>query len=753
MGAIGQECDVIVGIMWAGCAMATGAVTPTLAATSGAREPVGEQSATIVVTALKRAERPQDVPLSLSVLSSDRIARWHVSQADDMIAGVANMQASATVGENTPIFAIRGVSMSDFSLNQSSPVALYHDEVYKGNFALMGIALYDLDRVEVLRGPQGTLYGRNSTGGAVNVVMRAPTFRREGHAALGLGNFNRREFSGVYNSPLADNLAIRLAATAAGADGWFRNIVPGGRNLNGTRELAGRLSLLWEAAPDIRATLRLSASAQYPSNYGSLSTPGAAGTGAGVYEAYGAGESYTRDALSRRTIEANYTPRRRARTYAAALTTTFGLADGLTLTSITAYDRGSLFIPEDTDGSPLQTLEIPYIGRVSQWSQELRLTGEKGGRLRWIAGLYGIRESVYNATRMGFWRDVDTNGDGRMTVEDCMLTFPVACDISNHFRQVKKSAAAYGDIRMALTDGLALRGGLRLTREVGAQRGLTAEARGIDGQLAQLLIPSTNTRFSDNNLSGKVGIEWRVDADTLLYASAGRGYRGNSFNGQAFFDRSEATVARPERVDALEAGVKAGLSDNRLSISATAFHYAYRDQQFLSVSPATAAQTVVNLDRSTIYGGEVEINAFPHPKVDIGMSLGLLHSHVDKGIVNGVDLRGNRLLLAPRMTAAIDAGVTVIDDGVHHLRIGTTVTHMGGQFFEILNTPRLRQSAYMLVGGSIEWKWGRNSLLLWGKNITNRFYYTSRIDLSGFGFDYSHIGTPRTYGLTVRRMF
>lgn len=708
---------------------------------------------TIVVTALRRAERPLDVPVSLSLLTSEVMARRHVSQADDLVQGIANMQSSATVGDNTPIFAIRGVSMSDFSLNQSSPVALYYDEVYKGNFALMGIALYDVERVEILRGPQGTLYGRNSTGGAVNLVSHAPTFRQEGYVSLGLGNFARREARAVYNSPLSSNMAVRVAVSAAGADGWFRNVAPGARNLNGTRELAGRLSFLWDASPDIRLALRLSASTQTPSNYGSLSIPGAAGIGAGVYEAYGTGTSYMRTGLSRRELAANYTPRRRAHNQAAALTTTFRLGDGLTLTSISAYDHGSLFIPEDTDGSPLQTLEIPYTGRASQWSQELRLVAEERNGIGWIAGLYAIRESLFNATRMGFWRDLDVDGDGAMTAADCAAAFPVACDISNSFDQIKKSVAAYADVRVALSDHLALRGGLRATRDVGLQRGLSAQANGIDGKLVQVLIPPTDTRYSNNNLSGKIGAEWRFGDDILLFASAGRGYRGSSFNGQAFFDVAEATVARPERVDALEAGVKAELAGQRLSASATLFRYAYRDQQFLSVNPANAAQTVVNLDRSMIQGGEVEIIARPHRAIDMTVSFGLLDSRVVRGIVNGVDVRGNSLSLAPSATAALDAGVTVLDDNRHRLRVGATISHVGSQFFEILNTPRLRQSAYTLIGGSIEWRTGRNTVTLWGKNLTNSFYYTSRIDLSGFGFDYSHLGTPRTYGLTVGRGF
>ena len=133
-------------------------------------------SGEIVVTAAKRSENLQSVPISVSAITGDALAKSRVTSVDNLVNKVANLQLSSTVGDNTPIFSLRGVSMSDFSLNQSSPVATYYDEVYKGNFAFLGVALYDIERVEVLRGPQGTLYGKNTTAGAVNITTRKPSF-------------------------------------------------------------------------------------------------------------------------------------------------------------------------------------------------------------------------------------------------------------------------------------------------------------------------------------------------------------------------------------------------------------------------------------------------------------------------------------------------------------------------------------------------------------------------------------------------
>ena len=157
----------------------------------------------IVVTASKRAENLQSVPISVSAIGGDALERARVTSVDDLVTKVANLQLTSIVGDNTPIFALRGVSMSDYSLNQSSPVATYYDEVYKGNFAFLGVSMFDLERVEVLRGPQGTLYGKNTTGGAVNLIARKPRLgETSGYVNAGYGNYNRIDLNGAVSVPL-----------------------------------------------------------------------------------------------------------------------------------------------------------------------------------------------------------------------------------------------------------------------------------------------------------------------------------------------------------------------------------------------------------------------------------------------------------------------------------------------------------------------------------------------------------------------
>ncbi|MFY8194174.1 MAG: TonB-dependent receptor, partial [Novosphingobium sp.] len=612
--------------------------------------PAGEAPAEIVVTAQKRAENLSDIPLSLSVLSGQTVEAARLTQADDLAGRIPNLRFSATVGENTPIFSLRGVSMSDFSLNQAGPVAVYYDEVYKGNFAFLGVQLYDLARIEVLRGPQGTLYGKNTTGGAINYVAEKPRFEFGGYLKAGLGNYSRSEFQGALNIAATSTVAARIAFTAARADGWFRNRLPRQDDLSSTREYGVRGTLLWAPSDRAEIVLRLATSLQNPRNYGNYSKPGPDGIGAGVYEAYGQGSSYFREGLGPRELEANFTARRHARTWSAALTGTFRLTDALTLTSVSGWDRGSLFVPEDTDGSPTRALEIPYTDRGTQFGQELRLAWDDGGPFSAIAGVHYHREDLFNATDLNFWTDLDVDGNGRVDAGDCTGNSSLlACVISNRFDQEKRSWAAFGDARLKIAPRTTLRGGLRFTHDSGLQKGLTSQVRGIDGVLVATLIPALDRRFSGNNLSGKVGLDQELEDGTLLFASYSRGYRASGFNAQAFFDPAEAGVARPETIDAVEVGTKTRVG--ALGLSFTAFHYTYRNQQFLSVNPADATQTLVNLDRSRIYGAELEIDVRPHPDLSFNGGLGLLRARAQNGLISGLDVRGHHLSNAPAVTA------------------------------------------------------------------------------------------------------
>jgi iron complex outermembrane receptor protein len=694
-----------------------------------------------VVTAAKRSENLQSVPISVSAVGGDQLAKSRITNVDSLVTKVANLQLTSIVGDNTPIFALRGVSMSDYSLNQSSPVATYYDEVYKGNFAFLGVAMYDLERVEVLRGPQGTLYGKNTTGGAVNIISRdAKLGETSGYFNAGYGNYNRVDLNGAVNVPLGDKAALRVAGTFARADGWFKNVVPGMPDLAETREWAVRGTLKWEPLDGVRFTLRASHSFQNPHNYGIYAQP----------------EATNRPGLSTWQIASDVATRRRAVTNSVALTANIDLSDALALTSITSYDAGTLFFREDTDGTASRLLEIPYYDKASQFAQDLRLTSNFGGPFDFILGAYFNREKVFNSTSFEIATDDDVNGDGSITAADCAEGFPLACKVSNRFDQVKKSIALYSDLKYKLTDALTLRGGLRYTHDTGTQSGFTSNAFGYDDVLVMNLIPNSTLRFSTDNLSGKIGVDYKLASGDLLYASVSRGYRAPSFNAQAFFDPAELSVAKAEQVTSYEVGAKTRLWDRRVTLNMAAFYYDYRNQQFINVDPTTAAQTLLNIPKSRIYGAEAELNIRASEALSLRAGLGLLSARIQKGTVSGVDVAGHKLSNAPDFSANAGVDVTVAKGGWGALSLHPEVAYQSAQYFEVINIARLEQKGYALVGGHIDWESadGRYTASAWAKNLSNKLYFTSRVDLlAGFGFDYNHIGNPRTYGVTVGAKF
>ncbi|WP_371422655.1 TonB-dependent receptor [Tardiphaga sp.] len=695
----------------------------------------------IVVTAAKRTENMQSVPISVSAIGGDMLTKARITSVDSLVTKVANLQLSAVVGENTPIFSLRGVSMSDYSLNQSSPVATYYDEVYKGNFAFLGVAMYDLERVEVLRGPQGTLYGKNTTGGAVNIISReAKLGETSGYLNLTYGNYDRVEANGAVNLPLGDKAALRVAGTFARAHGWFENVAPGMPDLASTREYAFRGTLRAEPTDGLTFVLRASTSFQNPQNYGVYAQPIA----------------INRPDLSTRQIASDVPDRRRARTTSVAWTISLDLSDSFALTSITSYDSGSLYFKEDTDGTAAKTLEIPYYDKASQFAQDLRLTSNTGGPFDFILGAYFNREKVYNRTSFEIGTDVDVNGDGVVDAQDCADGLPVACKTQNQFTQIKKSLALYSDLKYKLSDAVTLRGGLRYTHDSGSQNDFISQALGVDDSLVATLIPLTDLQFKKNNISGKIGIDYKLADGNLIYASYSRGYRAPSFNAQAFFDPSELSVAKAEQVASYEVGVKTQFWDRRITLNAAGFYYDYKNQQFINIDPGSGAQTLLNIPKSRIYGGEAELTVRPLPMLTWRAGMGLLATRIREGSLSGVNVAGNRLSNAPTLTLNSGIDWTLAEGRLGAFSLHPEVTYQSSQYFEVLNISRLRQSGYVLINGHLDWESpnGRLTASLWAKNLTSKVYFTSRVDLlAGFGLDYNHLGNPRTYGITLGAKF
>jgi iron complex outermembrane recepter protein len=753
----------------------------------------------IVVTAEKRSESLQSVPVSVTALTGAQLAQLKMDSPSDLVTQVPNLQVNGIVGEGSPLFSLRGVSMFDYSLNQSSPVASYIDEVYKGNFTLFGVELYDLERVEVLRGPQGTLYGKNTTGGAINFITHKPGFDTEGDIKVGAGNYNRREVEGDFQTALVpERVAVRFAFTYTKVDGFIQNVHPGSPDLEGVDQYGVRLSLLYKASDDLDFTLRFSKSMQDPQNYaiigGRIPAPSATSPGGVGFTGYFRTQdgTYTGVPLTNYQIAQSYTPRRRQDNEALALTGEWKVSPTNKFTSITSWDEGSLFNPEGTDGAPYYIWKIPYFGKTRQVTQDLRLTSTGDAALRYIVGAYYQHEIIFNSTENQIftdpafntfhdYRDCAASSFGPGAGYNIGTNINLGCDYFNSFDQIRNSWAAYTDDSYRLADWITLRAGLRYNHDNGSQKNALDQLRGSDqvpianlGFFSQqpngtygptlalpgspnysALVNQTRSQFLHNTaVTGRAGADFTLTSDALLYLNYSRGYRSAAFNAQFLFTPGDLTTVKPETLDSYEAGFKTSWLNHRVQVDGALFRYQYKNQQIINVYP-TGPQPLINLGKSKIDGGELEIVTRPVHSLTLRASAGFLHSEVQQGVLATGSINGQQLPYAPHVsgTVAMDWEAWQVAPGKINLHVD--MNYNSKQFLALPNEDAISQGGYSLLNGRLSFVSGDDKwdLGIWARNIADKFYLTNAVDVQGFGFDYRHVGTPRMFGGDVHYHF
>jgi iron complex outermembrane recepter protein len=755
--------------------------------------------AEIVVTAEKRSETLQSVPVSVTALTAGQLAQLKLDSPSDLVTQVPNLQVNGIVGEGSPLFSLRGVSMFDYSLNQSSPVASYIDEVYKGNFVLFGVELYDLERVEVLRGPQGTLYGKNTTGGAINFITHKPGFDTEADIKIGVGNYNRREVEGdLQTAVIPDRIAVRFAFTYTKVDGFIQNVLPGHPDLEGVDQYGVRLSLLYKANEDLALTLRYSKSMQDPQNYaimdGRIPPPSGSNPGGVGFTGYFRTQdgTYTGVPLTNYQIAQDYTPRRRQDNEALSLTGEWTVSPANKFTSITSWDEAALFNPEGTDGAPYAIWSIPYTGKTRQVTQDLRLTSTGDAPLRYILGAYYQHEIIFNSTENQIftdpafntfhdYRDCAASSFGPGSGYNIGSNINLGCDYYNSFDQIRNSWAAYTDDSYKVADWITLRGGLRYNHDNGAQKNALDQLRGSDqvpianlGFFSQqpggaigpaLALPGSpnyaaivnQTRRQDLHdvaVTGRAGIDFTLSPEALLYFNYSKGYRSGAFNAQFLFTPGDLTTVKPETLNAYEVGFKTSWLDHRVQIDGAVFHYQYKDQQIINVYP-TGQQPLINLGKSKIDGGELEIVTRPVRALTVRASAGFLRSDVQDGVLATGSIDGQELPYAPHVSATVAMDWEALQIDAVKINLHLDTDYNSKQYLALPNEAAISQGGYSLLNGrlslqSADDKWDAG---VWGRNMANKFYLTNAVDVQGFGFDYRHVGTPRMFGVDAQYHF
>ena len=704
----------------------------------------------IIVTAQKKAESSQDVPISISAYSGDSLEDLGVEGTADLGRLVPGLEISSSSGTGSQlIVTLRGVGLNDFNTNNSGPVGIYSDEVYISSPILTAFQFFDTERVEVLKGPQGTLYGRNTTGGAIKFVSNKPSEEFEFSARGSYSSFNTTSLEAAVSGPISDNIRGRLAVAKDDSDGFLRNI-------SGDRDENGRDTLYWRGMVDFDVSdnffLRANIHGAQDNSPAFKTTH--QGIGPGGSDALGyVGPTDPREGNYNRTEKINIDA------IGGYLEANVEFGD-ITLTSVTAYDEADSLYPEDTDSSNLQIVEIDY-GVVSETiTQELRLQSD-GETFDWLLGGYYLDETLTQNQTVDLFRELRplTGGlfdDGTNTGGAPVLFSRAIND------QDTQTLAVFGQVDYDVSDRLTLSLGGRYTDE---QRDFVATANLEEPDTFG--VPSVPVYSFDGLEIGKNAFSWRVGADykatddILVYANVSRGFKSGGFNGGFLsLDPAEAEVLTepydPEFLTAYEAGIKSDLLDNKLRLNASVFLNDFKGLQALTLlnrGPGnTPLQVLDNASDAQVFGVEFDAVFYPVENFLLNLTASFLDSELkDFQSASGMDFSGNRLANTPARSVT---GVARYDYDLGSMGgayAQASFAYKSDIFFTPDNSPLNAQDDYSLVNARIGYQaesenWGAAVFV---NNLGDTEYLYNSTNLSDFGIITQYFGAPRSYGVEL----
>ena len=747
-------------IAWAvlqGCAHAQ-----TAGSAAPAPVPAAGQLQTITVSAERRIENIREVPSAVSALQGEVLDVLNTGGQDiRMLSGrVPSLNIESSFGRAFPRFYIRGYGNTDFRLNASQPVSLVYDDVVQENPILKGFPIFDIDRVEVLRGPQGTLFGRNTPAGVVKFDSVRPTSKMEGYGSLSFGTYDTVNAEGAANIPLGKGMAARISVLNQTRSDWVSNTFAAGPTpkLEGYRDSAMRTQFLFEPskelsvlanvhARDFRGSARL-----FRAN---IIQPGTNNLVAGFDPA-----RISTDGRNSSELQ-NYGGNLRIKVDLGGV----ALYSVTGLESVNTYSRGDIdggfganFLPSSGPGNiPFASESADGMKDHRQFTQELRLESTAAGPLSWQGGVFLFRESY--------------------RVESFSYDSLSATNAQNGYERVKQTNDAYavfGAVNYAVTPELKLRGGLRYTKD---KKDFAVEdytnsdfvpcVLSRKCTLAQLkTFGPTTAAPSDGKVSWDLSAGYAVDKDTNVYVRAATGFRGSSVQGAGAFN--DQSVARPETNDSIEAGIKADLLNKRARLAFNVFAYQVKDLQLTAVGGAANANILLNARKAQGRGFELDFQSYITDNLLTTIGLGYNDTKIkDPGLAvaacaactvtnpktaAGLALiDGNPLPQAPKTTASFTLKYSQ-PIGAGELYAFTDWVYRDKVSFFLYKSTEFTGKALTEGGLRVGYNWanGKYDVAAFGRNITNQIRVVGGIDFNNLtGF----INDPRTYGVQFRAMF
>ncbi len=721
----------------------------------------------VLVTATHRTENLQDIAVTVTAISGEEMERADIFDPTTIALRVPGM----TYGEFAPgqaIISIRGINSADDGAGLDNSVAVFLDGVYIGRSAAINFDMFDLERLEVLRGPQGTLFGRNAIGGAINVVTSKPSDELTAKFGLTVGNFGILRYRGLFSGPLSDNLSGKVSFTHREHDGYVRNVILG-TDVSDEDQTSVRGQLRyttdkseWLLSGDWMEDDRGDMGRTPVVNRAPLLQILAANGGGGDWET-----AISRAGFSKRN------------------------ASGVSLQGDVSFDQGlfttiTAFRNADTDwempsvGAPLGALGIPFdeviddiVEDISSFSQEFRWTSDLDGNVQYTAGLYYLSEDterteIFRITKAG------TYGDPAVPWK---LTDPGSqAIIGNEYAYTANdttSYAAYAEATWTPVDRWSFTLGGRFTKDkkdytaisvncglvnppdpsiIGTQFENWPECGGVGSSL-KIIAEAFEVNPSDSwsNFSPKIAAQFFAQDNMMFFGTISRGFKSGGFAGSQGIESVAADPVDQETVTNFELGMKADFFDNTFRLNMTAFYMDYEDLQIVRFGPVPGSAfgtfITTNIGSADIYGLETEFTWIATERLRFSGNLALLDTEANDLIINGNDLSGTQLRQAPKTSYNIMADYN-LPTGFGPLDFHLEFSHVDEQLNDYLFTATVIDEQDLL-DARIGWTSdnGTWQVSLWGKNLTNEAYFahTYVIGPGVIGV----WGPPKTYGVTA----
>ncbi|AMK26537.1 TonB-dependent receptor (plasmid) [Sphingobium sp. SJ10-10] len=745
------------------------------AAGQGATGPQSGSSAVddIIVTAQKRAQSLSDVGMTINAASGDQLQNAGVTDLSQL--AIVAPGFSASVGPlGYPLYSLRGVNF--YSNSGASPAAVnaYLDEAPLSYPIMTGGLLLDVERVEVLKGPQGTLFGQNSTGGAINVISAKPTNSFATGALLDANHFGQVRLEGFVSGPISDTLKARVALTTTQFGAWQHDPTTGREN-GDQNKFGARLSTEW--ATTDRLTLSVIGNAfidrsEIQQLQASLVTPADPTNPAPGLT------TYPLATKNRETgIDPNFNTRGNIQTYQAIVRADYKLSENANITSLSNYVNTHSRNPRDSDGMSVPTQQIVLTAAISSFTQEIRLSGDLPSQ--------GITYTVGG----NYAHDLFSK-DNFTAVYPGYSALPIGTQLSNQFRLTNEAIAAFANVDYEIVNDVTLTGGVRYTNTkqtvqgctldggngifAGAINGLSAFARANAGLPAvpdpispggcvtlddlganpTFLPGAVQKSQKQNNVSWRAGVNYKISPGTLLYGLVSRGYKAGQFPDQFATLSSQIRPVRQEKLTSYEIGAKGSAFDRHLQFSLSGFYYDYRDKQFFTyVQSLIVLPTVINIPKSSVKGFDFDFTARP---VD-GLTLHGAATYVKTEVNQYVGLNylglptyysGSEFNLAPPFSANFDAEYAApVGDGLEGY-IGSSGVYNSRTYADLGEPSAFQIKRYFVLDARIGLRSDKGWYAsVWARNLNNERYWSNAIS---FGDGVSRIaGRPRTFGVTI----